>query len=355
MPTLFDPLTVGDIELKNRVIMAPMTRSRANDEGVQPSYAAEYYSQRASAGLIITEATNISPMAKGYVRTPGMYTQQQVQSWIPVTTAVHERGGRIFSQLFHTGRIALPDFLPDQTQPVAPSAVQAKGKNYTDEGMKEFVMPREITVHEIEQTVRDFATAAANAISAGFDGVELHSASGYIVQQFLSTNANLRLDEYGGTIENRARFLLEVLDAMIAAVGSERVGVKFSPQIKFNDIEETDADVIYPYIMVKLNERKLAYIHVSDSTSEGWHARLRPIYQGVYFAGAGFTKESGEALLERGDADAIVYGTKHLANPDLLERFRRNSTLNPPDQSTFYTPGEHGYTDYPTIEAAAGA
>ena len=355
MATLFDPLRVGNMELDNRVIMAPMTRSRANDEGIQPPFAAEYYGQRASAGLIITEATNISPMAKGYVRTPGIYTDAQIERWRPVTDAVRARGGRIFLQLFHTGRIALPDFLPNRTQPVAPSAVKAKGQNYTDEGMKEFVTPREIAREEIAQTVRDFATAATNAITAGFDGVELHSASGYIVQQFLSTNANLRSDEYGGSIENRTRFLFEVLDAMIAAVGPERVGVKFSPRMPFNDVEEADADVMYPYILERLNERNMAYVHVADYTGEGWHAKLRPVYQGVYFAGAGFTKETGEALLEHGGAEAIVYGTKLLANPDLPERFRRNAPLNEPDQSTFYVPGEHGYTDYPTLATAPQA
>lgn len=355
MPTLFDPLRVGNMELKNRIVMAPMTRSRANDEGIQPPYAAEYYRQRASAGLIITEATNISPMARGYVRTPGIYTDAQIQSWRPITDAVHVNNGEIFLQVFHTGRIALPDFLPGQAQPLAPSAVRAKGQNYTDEGMKEFVTPREITREEIAQTVRDFGTAARNAVTAGFDGIELHAASGYIVQQFLATNANLRSDEYGGSIENRTRFLFEALDAMIAAVGPERVGVKFSPRIPFNDIEETDADVVYPYILEQLNQRNLAYVHVGDFTGEGWHAKLRPVYQGVYFAGAGFTKEKGEALLEEGHADAIVYGTKLLANPDLPERFRRNAPLNEPDQATFYVPGEHGYTDYPALEGPAAA
>ena len=351
MTTLFDPLRVGNMELDNRIIMAPMTRSRANDEGIQPPFAAEYYSQRASAGLIISEATNISPMAKGYVRTPGIYTDEQIESWRPIPDAVHARGGKIFLQVFHTGRIALPDFLPEHTQPVAPSAVRAKGQNYTDEGMKEFVTPREISREEIAQTVRDFAAAAANAIKAGFDGVELHSASGYIVQQFLATNANLRSDEYGGSIENRTRFLFEVLDAMIAAVGPERVGVKFSPNIPFNDVEEADADVLYPYILERLNDRNIAYVHVADNTGKV-HAKLRPVYRGVYFAGAGFAKESGEALVEQGGADAIVFGTKLLANPDLPERFRRDAPLNEPDQSTFYVPGEHGYTDYPTLAAA---
>src|SRR5258705_11310027 len=205
MTRLFDPIRVGNLELANRIIMAPMTRGRPNDEGIRPPFAAEYYRQRASAGLIITEATNISPMAKGYVRTPGIYTDAQVQSWRPIADSVHARGGKIFLQVFHTGRIALPDFLPVHTQPVAPSAVRAKGQNYTDEGIKEFVTPREITRKEIAQTVRDFAAAATNAITAGFDGVELHAASGYIVQQFLTTNANLRSDEYGGSVLNRTR------------------------------------------------------------------------------------------------------------------------------------------------------
>jgi len=349
MPTLFDPLRIGNIELDNRIVMAPMTRSRANDEGVQPSYAAEYYSQRASAGLIITEATNVSPMAKGYVRTPGIYTDEQIESWRNVTQAVHARGGKIFMQLFHTGRIALPDFLPGHAQPVAPSAVRAKGSNYTDEGMKEFVTPREITKEEIAQTVADFGNAAANVIKAGFDGVELHSASGYLVQQFLTTNVNLRTDEYGGSIENRTRFLFACLDAMASAVGSQRLAVKFSPQIVFNDIEENDADEVYPYIFKQLNGRRLAYVQITDGTKKGWHAKLRPLYDGVYFANVGFTRESGAKLLAEGGADAIAYGTKFLANPDLPERFRRDAPLNEPDRATFYSPGQRGYTDYPSI------
>src|SRR5215207_3731932 len=230
MTTLFDPLRVGEIELDNRIVMAPMTRSRADERGVQPAFVAEYYRQRASAGLIITEATNVSPMAKGYVRTPGVYTPEQVEGWRPVAEAVHSRGGKIFMQLFHTGRIALPDFLPEGARPVAPSAVRAKGQNYTDEGMKPFVTPREMTREEIAQTVGDFAAAAANALAAGFDGVELHAASGYLVQQFLSTNANRRSDEYGGSVKNRARFFFEVLDALTGAVGPGRVGVKLSPR-----------------------------------------------------------------------------------------------------------------------------
>lgn len=355
MPTLFDSLKIGNMELKNRIIMAPMTRSRADDAGVQPDYVADYYAQRASAGLIITEATNISPMAKGYVRTPGIYTSEQMESWRKVTAAVHARGGKIFLQLFHTGRIALPDFLPDQTQPVAPSAVKAKGQNYTDEGMKEFVTPREITKPEIEQTIKDFARSARHAIEVGFDGVELHGASGYIVHQFLSSNANLRTDEYGGSIENRIRFPVAVLEAMIAEVGASRVGVKFSPRMPFNDIEDADADEVYPFLLERLSDKNLAYVHIGDHAGEGWHAKLRPRYKGVYFAGANFTKESGAQLLAENGADAIVYGVKFLANPDLPERFKQQAELNNPEQSTFYTPGTKGYIDYPTLEQAATA
>jgi N-ethylmaleimide reductase len=224
MKKLFDNLKIGRIELKNRIVMAPMTRSRADDEGVQTEIVTEYYRQRASAGLIITEATNVSPMAKGYVRTPGIYTAEQIESWRKITDTVHAANGKIFMQLFHTGRIALPDFLPDNAQPVAPSAVKADGKNKTDSGMKDFVEPREMTVAEIKQTVEDFAAAAKNAVAAGFDGVELHGANGYLVHQFLGTNTNLRTDEYGGSFENRARFLFEVVDAISDAIGSERLG-----------------------------------------------------------------------------------------------------------------------------------
>ncbi len=355
MTTLFDEIKIGNAELKNRIIMAPMTRSRADEAGVQPDYAADYYAQRASAGLIVTEAVNVSPMAKGYVRTPGIYAAEQIESWQPIAAAVHKKGGKIFMQLFHTGRIALSDFLPGNVLPVAPSAVRASGQNYTDAGMKEFVTPREMTKEEIKETVKDFATAAKNAVDAGFDGAELHAASGYLVQQFLMKPVNLRTDEYGGSIENRTRFLFEVLDAMSEAVGSERVGVKFSPAMPFNDVQEPDADEVYQYIFEKLNEKNLAYVHVGDHAGAGWHEKLRPVYKGVYFAGANFTKERGAEYLAENKADAIVYGVLTLANPDLPERFGKDADLNQPDNATFYTPGEKGYTDYPTLEHAATA
>lgn len=356
MSNLFDSLKIGNLDLKNRIIYAPMTRSRADDEGVQPEIAVEYYTQRASAGLIITEATNVSPMAKGYVRTPGIYTPEQIESWRKVTDSVHAAGGKIFLQIFHTGRIALPDFLPENAQPIAPSAVKANGQNYTDAGMKEFVEPREMTTDEIKATIKDFGKAAKNAIEAGFDGVELHGANGYLVQQFLSTNVNNRTDEYGGSVENRARFLLEVLDAMIEEIGSERTGLRLSPGGEFNDIKETDAAELYDYVIPELNKRNLVYLHIGTfDQNKNWHPVLRPIYEGNYFAGVGFDKDSGEKLLEENGADAIVYGTKFLANPDLPERFAKNAELNKPDEATFYTPGEKGYTDYPTLAEAKAA
>ena len=355
MNNLFTPIKLGTYEINNRIIMAPMTRSRANDEGVQPDFVAKYYTQRATAGLIITEATNVSPMAKGYVRTPGIYNEQQIASWRPVTDSVHAQNGKIFLQIFHTGRIAMPDFLPDNVAPVAPSAVKAAGQNYTDAGMKDFVEPRALTIDEIKAIVSDFGTATANAIKAGFDGVELHAASGYLVQQFLATNVNQRTDEYGGTIENRARFLFEVLDAMTAAVGAEKVGIKLSPRMGFNDIQEDDADELYAYIVKKLSDYKLAYLHLGDFGNQGWHAKLRPLYDGAYLAGAGFDKARGEALLNEGGADAIVYGTLFVSNPDLVERFKLNAPLSAADNSTFYTPGEKGYTDYPTLQQQQAA
>lgn len=356
MATLFDSLKLGNIELKNRIIYAPMTRSRADDEGVQPEIAVEYYTQRASAGLIITEAVNVSPMAKGYVRTPGIYTAEQIESWRKITDSVHAKGGKIFMQIFHTGRIALPDFLPENQIPVAPSPVKANGQNYTDDGMKDFVEPRQLSVEEIKSTVADFAAAAKNAIEAGFDGVELHGANGYLVQQFLSSNVNERADEYGGSYENRARFLFEVLDAMIAEIGKEKVGVRLSPGGEFNDIKETDAAELYDYVIAELNKRELVYLHIGTfDQNKNWHPVLRPVYEGTYFAGVGFDKDSGEKLLEAGGADAIVYGTKFLANPDLPERFAENAELNAPDQTTFYTPGEKGYTDYPRLDEGNAA
>lgn len=357
MSTFFETLKFGNTELKNRIVMAPMTRCRADDEGVQPDYVADYYAQRAGAGLIITEATNISPMAKGYMKTPGIFTANQIDSWKPVTRAVQARGGKIFLQIFHTGRIALPEFLPEGvTQPVAPSAVPAKGQNITPEGMKDFVTPRPMTGREIKNTIRDFGDAASNAIEAGFDGVELHAANGYLVQQFLSTNVNLRDDRYGGSIRNRSRFALEVFDAIIDAVGPDRAGIRLSPGGKFNDIEERDAEALYKYLVGELNERQFAYLHIGTTDQEkDWHPVIRPKFRGNYIASVGFDRESGAALLSSGGADAIAYGKAFISNPDLPERFRSEAEIAEWDENTFYQGGRSGYTDYPALsESAAG-
>lgn len=352
MNKLFDEIKIGRITLKNRMIMAPMTRSRANDEGVQPDYAAEYYSQRASAGLIVTEATNISAMAKGYVRMPGIFSDDQKESWRKIVNSVHEQGGKIFLQLFHAGRISLPDFLPvGIDKPVAPSAVKAIGQNFTDEGMKDFVEPKELTKEEIKAIVNNFATAAKNAVDAGFDGVEYHCANGYLPQQFLSTNVNLRNDEYGGSVKNRARFVLESLDAIIATIGSERTSIRISPGLENNDIKEEDSAELYEYLVAELSKRNLAFLDVASmNENKDWHAALRTIYKGVYFASAGFDRESGEKLVAENGADGINYGRLFLANPDLPMRFELGTELNEWDESTFYSSGVEGYTDYPFLE-----
>lgn len=359
MATLFDSLKIGDLELKNRIFMAPMTRSRANEDGVQPSFSAEYYSQRATAGLIISEATTISPAAKGYLNIPGIYSPAQIESWKKITDAVHKAGGKIFLQLFHAGRVALPDFLPDGELPLAPSPVRANGQNYTLEGPKDFVVPREMTIEDIRQTVKDFADGAANALEAGFDGVELHGANGYLIHQFLGTNTNLRTDEYGGSYENKARFLFEVIEAVSERVGSGRLGVKLSPGVKFNDMQDENAEEFYSWITNRLNGKGLAYLHIGfeilPDEAVSYHNAFRPLYDGIYIANGGYTFESGTELLAENRADAIAFGKPFLANPDLPLRFERNAELNEPDQSTFYTQGEKGYTDYPSLSQTAAA
>jgi N-ethylmaleimide reductase len=357
MTTLLDALKLGNFELKNRILMAPMTRGRADAAGNPLDIVAAYYAQRASAGLLITEAVNISPMTKANDNTPGIYTAGQIECWKAVATAVHKKGGKILMQIVHTGRLALPDFLPGNVQPVSASAIAAKCQNYTRQGMKDAVTPRELTVGEINQTVNDFAMAAKNAIAAGFDGVELHAAYGYLIHQFLGTNSNVRTDEYGGSDENRSRFLLETVDAIVRSIGSERVGIRLSPSVPLHDMEDANAKEFYPYVVRELNSRNLAYLHIATGGAPAididWHEWLRPVYNGVYFANGGFTKESGEKLLARNGADAIVFGKLFIANPDLPERFEKNARLNTPDQSTFYTPGEKGYTDYPSLEQLA--
>ena len=347
MPSLFDPLKVGALTLPNRIVMAPMTRSRNDDNGVPTSIMATYYSQRASAGLIISEATYVSPGGKGYSRIPGLHSQAQVEGWKAVTKAVHDAGGRIFAQLFHCGRVSVPVLLPPGVEPVAPSAIAINGKNYTDHGPVDFVVPRALETNEIAGIVADFATAAKNAIAAGFDGVELHAASGYLVHQFIDGSINQRTDQYGGSPENRIRFAVEIIDALMAAVGKDRVGIKVSPGIKFNDVKDPDADAVYPLLAKALSDRKIAYLHGAKQGAWDVHAGMRPLFDGLYFAGTGLTQATGEALLTEGKADAIVYGNLFISNPDLPHRFKDGLPLAPGDSKTHYSKGPEGYTDYP--------
>lgn len=351
---LFNPAKVGRYQLRNRIIMAPMTRSRADDSGVPSDLVPVYYAQRASAGLIVSEGIYPSPMGKGYVRTPGLHNDAQVAAWKKVTDAVHARGGRIFAQIMHVGRISDPSLLPGNAIPVAPSAVQPKGATYTDEGMKSHVTPRALETAEIRDVVAEYAAATHRALEAGFDGVELHAASGYLPMQFLSSGTNRRSDEYGGSARNRARFVVEVLDAMIGIAGADRVGIKIAPEMAFNDVSDADPRETYSTLVRLISGKGLAYLHVTPyGKTADYHALLRPLFDGAYFAGAGLDQTQAEALIASGRADAAVFGALFIANPDLPRRFWEQAALNAPDQATFYAGGEKGYIDYPEIERVA--
>lgn len=351
MSALFNPLPLGRYTLANRMVMAPMTRSRADDDGVQSELAVTYYGQRAGAGLIVTECAYVSPMGKGYVRTPGIQSDAQVAAWKKVTDAVHANGGRIFIQLWHTGRISHPALLPGNALPVAPSAIKPTGQSWTPAGLQDYVTPRALELAEIAGIVADFRSATRRALEAGFDGVELHAASGYLPEQFLSSGSNQRQDPYGGSVENRARFILEILDGIVAEAGGDRVGIKISPEMNFNDIVDANPQETYTYLVDQLRERKLAYLHVAlFSAPVDYHALLRPRFDGAYLMGGGLDQQRAESALANGRADAAVFGGAFLANPDLPERFRRGAALNTPDRDTFYSPGPKGYIDYPTLD-----
>ncbi len=347
---LFETLKISKIQMKNRMVMAPMTRSRADENGVPRDYVKTYYAQRSSAGLIISEGTFPSAMGKGYVRTPGIYNPEQIAAWKQVTDAVHENGSFIFCQLMHAGRISHRSFLPNNVLPLAPSAVKPVGQTFTDSGMLDFETPVAMSLAEIKNTMAEYRSAAKAAIAAGFDGVELHTASGYLPEQFLSSKTNLRTDEYGGSIENRARFVIETLKELIDEIGADRVGIKISPEMNFNDIADETPVETYSYLVKEINKLNLAYLHVAlFNPPNDYHSILRPLFNGAYLAGGGFTKETGEAMLNENKADAIVYGTAFLANPDLPSRFALGAELNEPDKKTFYMPSEKGYIDYPSI------
>ncbi|MFF8828807.1 alkene reductase [Streptomyces sp. NPDC015131] len=357
MTTAFDPIDLSGTRLANRIAMAPMTRSRAGAGRVPTDLTAEYYAQRASAGLIITEGVQPSPVGQGYPGTPGLHSEEQVAGWRKVTEAVHDRGGTIFAQLMHAGRIGHPDLLADHPgglRPVGPSPVTAAGQLYTPDGMKDFVTPRELTGAEVRATIEDFVTAARNAVDAGFDGVELHGANGYLIHQFLAPNTNLRTDEWGGSVEGRIRFAVEVARAVAAEIGPGRTGLRISPGNPFNDIDEPEPDETYTALVTALEPLGLAYLHVLEGSpaSRGLTLELRKRFGGALVlnpATEGPTSAEDLALIEDGTADLVAFGALFLANPDLPARLRANGPYNTPDTATFYGGDHRGYTDYPAL------
>jgi N-ethylmaleimide reductase len=354
---LFSPFRLGDLDLKNRIVMAPLTRNRATHRIDAPNELnAEYYRQRASAGLIISEATQISQQGQGYIWTPGIYSEAQVEGWKKVTSAVHDAGGRIFIQLWHVGRISHVSLQPGGAAPVAPSAIRAKSKTFIEGGFADVSEPRALTIQEIGAIVKDYARAAENAKKAGFDGIEIHAANGYLIDQFLKDGTNKRIDAYGGPIENRARFALEVTDAILSVWDRKRVGIRLAPVSPANDIFDSDPAKIFFYLVDKLSARGLSFIHVIEGATGGPrdfapfdYLGLRKTFSGAYIANNAYTRESAiEALAEK-RADLIAFGKLFISNPDLVERFRLNAPLNPFDQATFYGGGAKGYTDYSTL------
>jgi 2,4-dienoyl-CoA reductase-like NADH-dependent reductase (Old Yellow Enzyme family) len=352
MTTLFDPIKVGSLELPNRIIMAPLTRSRAVGAGRVPNaLMAEYYAQRASAGLILSEATSVSPMGVGYADTPGIWSAAQVDGWKHVTGAVHAAGGRIFLQLWHVGRISDPLFL-DGGLPVAPSALQPQGHVSLVRPAKPYVTPRALALEEIPGIVAAYRKGAENARKAGFDGVEIHGANGYLLDQFLQDSTNQRTDAYGGSIENRARLMLEVTDACIAVWGADRVGMHLAPRRDVHDMGDSTPLETFGYVARELGKRGIAFICAREAIGDDrLGPQLKRIFGGVYIANEKLTKDSAEQLLTSGDADAVAFGQWFIANPDLPERLKRDAPLNAPRPDKFYGPHAEGYTDYPALQA----
>jgi N-ethylmaleimide reductase len=348
---VFLPYELGGLSLRNRTVMAPMTRSRAVEGNVPNPLGATYYAQRASAGLIVTEASQVSPQGVGYIRTPGIHSAAQVAGWKTVTEAVHRRGGTIFLQLWHVGRISHPDF-HGGALPVAPSAIAAQGTVFTAQGPKPMVTPRALTLAEIPGIVAQFRAGAENAKTAGFDGVELHGANGYLLDQFTRDGANQRTDAYGGSVENRVRLPLEVVDAVADVWGPSRVGYRISPNGTFNSMSDSDPAGTFAYLARALDRRGIGYLHVVDPVADGARRltpQLRRLFDGTYVVNGGFDLAAANAAIAAGEADLVAFGVPFLANPDLLERFKRAAPLNAPDQPTFYAGEERGYTDYPEL------
>ena len=354
---LFSPAKLGAISLNNRMIMAPLTRNRAGEGGVPNTLNITYYEQRASAGLIITEATPISDMAHGYPALPGIYTDAQVAGWKKIVDAVHAKGGKIVSQIWHVGRISHPSLLPNGALPVAPSAIKPAGQAFTYQGLVDYVEPRALDASELPAIVQDYVHATKCALAAGFDGVEIHAANGYLLDQFLRDGSNKREDNYGGSIENRARLLMEVTKAVVAVAGSDKVGVRISPVNPFNDMADSNPQALFNHVANALNQFNLAYLHVVEGDIGGADVQafdfvaLSKHFNNAYMANLGYDKARGNAAIASGQADVIAYGVPFIANPDLVERYRTDAPLNTADEATFYGGSEKGYTDYPFLKA----
>jgi len=355
---LFSPFQIGPHTLKNRFAMAPLTRNRASREGVPGPMQVEYYRQRAGAGLILSEATCISPEAVGYPFTPGIWNGIQVSGWADVTAAVHGEDSKIFCQLWHVGRISHPDLQSDGQLPVAPSAIAPAGETFTYEGVKPFVTPRALETGELPGIVNAYRIAAKNALSAGFDGVEIHAANGYLLDEFLRDGSNARTDAYGGGVDGRARLLMEVTEAVCGVWGPSRVGVRLSPVNPFNDMRDTDPRATFTRVVELLGRFDLAYLHVTELGRDAPGAagpffdplELHKVWKGAFMANAGYDKAKANAVLAEGRADMVAFGVPFIANPDLPERYRRDAPLNTPDPATFYGGGEEGYIDYPALD-----
>jgi 2,4-dienoyl-CoA reductase-like NADH-dependent reductase (Old Yellow Enzyme family) len=345
MPTLFDPIRAGDLQLPNRILMAPMTRLRASTDNIPTPLMVDYYTQRASAGLIIAEATPVSPAAIGYAGVAGIWSEAQIAAWKLVTASVHARGGHILLQLWHVGRISDPMFLHGEL-PVAPSAIAAAGHISLVRPERAFVTPRALETREVYEVVEQFRAAAQNAQRAGFDGVEIHGATGYLLDQFLQSGTNHRSDEFGGAVENRARLLLDVADACVSVWGAGRVGMRISPRGDRHDVSDANPAETFSYVAREAGLRKLAYLHSREYHADGWLGpKLKREFDGVYIANENFTFETASESLAKGEADAVSFARFFIANPDLPRRFAEGAPLNQPDPTTFYARGSEGYVD----------
>lgn len=359
--SLLKEYSLGDLNLSNRLVMAPMTRSRSDNPGkIATDLVAEYYEQRASAGLLITEGSQVSLDAVGYINTPGIHSEEQVKAWKKTTEAVHKKGGKIFIQLWHVGRISHPDFHKGDL-PLSASAINPNSQSFTPEGFKDTVTPRAMTLEDIKRTVKDFGNAAKNAIEAGFDGVEIHSSNGYLFHQFFSRSSNIRNDAYGGSIENRAKILFEVIDEIKKYIPENRIGLRLNPSLHglFGISIDEETIPTFDYIVKKLNEYNLAYLHLSEPFTDVKEVQYaepeiarhyRPLYEGTLIINAGFDRDKGNRIIDDGLADLVAFGKPFISNPDLAERFAHNIELTPWDDSTFYSGGVKGYTDYPSAD-----